>query len=117
MTNRTVVTTGAGAESPLLVRARRSQGWGLGLLAAAGLLWVWFAVLLVTPYGEESGDCAALIAREYDPADPCTELRDWPFMTALLGGSVPLAAVGSAVYASGSAARRVAEHLDTAPRA
>ncbi|MEU3608812.1 hypothetical protein AB0E83_25695 [Streptomyces sp. NPDC035033] len=60
----------ARGESPPLARARRTQGWGLGLLAAAGLL------------------------------------------PALLGGSVPCAALGSALCASGGARRRPAEHLD-----
>ncbi|MEV6203832.1 hypothetical protein AB0M64_28245 [Streptomyces sp. NPDC051771] len=103
-------------ESPLLARARRSQGRGLLLLAVAGLLWGWFAVLLVTPYGED-GECPALVASEYAHDGDCVESRDWPFMTLLLGGSVPFAALGAAVYAGASAERRVAEHLDAAPRA
>ncbi|MFB6901589.1 MULTISPECIES: hypothetical protein [Streptomyces] len=106
----------AGAESPLLVHARRSQGRGLALLAVAGLLWVWFAVLLVTPYGDD-GECPALVTSEYVHDDTCVESRDWPFMAALLGGSVPFAALGAAGYAGGGATRRVAEHLDATDRA
>ncbi|MFI8326600.1 hypothetical protein [Streptomyces sp. NPDC085529] len=107
----------AAPESPLLARARRTQAWGLGLLAVAGLLWAWFAVLLVTPYGEDGDECPALIASEYAHADDCVEARDWPLLVALLGGSVPCAALGAGLSASGGAQRRLAEHLDTAPRA
>ncbi|MFJ5709140.1 MULTISPECIES: hypothetical protein [unclassified Streptomyces] len=103
-------------ESPLLARARRTQAWGLGLLAVAGLLWAWFAVLLVTPYAED-GKCPALVASEYAHDDACVEVRDWPLLVALLGGSVPCAALGAGLSASGGAQRRLAEHLDTAPRA
>ncbi|MFF2777644.1 hypothetical protein ACFVU3_22355 [Streptomyces sp. NPDC058052] len=103
-------------ESPALVRARRTQAWGLGLLAVAGLLWAWFAVLLVTPYGDDGDACPALIASEYAHADDCVEARDWPLLLALLGGSVPFAALGSGLTASGGAQRRLAEHLDAAPR-
>ncbi|MFF5503705.1 hypothetical protein [Streptomyces roseolus] len=102
-------------ESPLLVRARRSQGRGLLLLAVAGLLWGCFAVLLVTPYGDD-GECPALVTSAYAHDDDCVESRDWPLMTLLLGGSVPFAALGAAVYASASTERRVAEHLDAPPR-
>lgn len=105
-------------ESPLLARARRTQGWGLGLLAVAGLLWAWFAVLLVTPYDEDGDgyDCPALITSEYAHDGSCAEERDWPLIMALLGGSVPFAALGAGLTASGGSQRRLAEHLDTALR-
>ncbi|MEW1902334.1 MULTISPECIES: hypothetical protein [unclassified Streptomyces] len=94
-------------------RARRTQGWGILLLAAAGLLWIWFAVLLVTPYEQSGGGspCPALLTSEYVHHDDCVEERDWPGLVALLGGSLPFAVVGAALYTSGSAAHRTADYL------
>ncbi|MFH8729871.1 hypothetical protein [Streptomyces termitum] len=104
------------AEFPLLAKAVRSQGLGLGLLAVAGLLWVGAAVLLATPYGDDN-ECPAPIASEYVHDNDCVEELDWPLVTALFGGSVPFAALGAGAYASGSAVRRVAEHLERTERA
>ncbi|MGW0122013.1 hypothetical protein [Streptomyces sp. NPDC003327] len=94
-------------------RARRTQGWGLGLLAVAGLLWVWFAVLLLTPYDDADGGspCPPLLTSAYVHEDDCVESRDWPGLLALLGGSVPLTVVGTVLYTSGSVSHRMAEHL------
>ncbi|MFF5451961.1 hypothetical protein ACFY40_12065 [Streptomyces sp. NPDC012950] len=95
-------------------RARRTQGWGIGLLAVAGLLWIWFAVFLVTPYEEDDGrgsPCPALLTSEYVHHGACVEERDWPGLVALLGGSLPFAVTGAALYTSGSAAQRTADHL------
>ncbi|MFF5427671.1 MULTISPECIES: hypothetical protein [unclassified Streptomyces] len=105
--------TSAAPESPLVTRARRTQGWGLGLLTVAALLWVWFAVLLLTPYEQEGGGspCPPLLTSEYVHHDDCVEARDWPGLLALLGGSVPFAAAGAALYAAGAVTQRFAEHL------
>lgn len=96
-------------------RARRTQGWGLGLLALAGLVWVWLAALLFTPYetGEYSRECTARFTSEnlHNSDSPCVNERDWPELLALLGGSVPLAVVGAVLYTSGSVSHRMAEHL------
>ncbi|MER6099708.1 hypothetical protein ABT154_28410 [Streptomyces sp. NPDC001728] len=97
-------------------RARRTQGWGLGLLALAGLLWIWLAVLLFTPYeaGEHrSRECTARFTSEnlHNGNSACVNERDWPELLAILGGSVPLAVVGAVLYTSGSVSHRMAEHL------
>ena len=97
-------------------RARRTQGWGLGLLALAGLLWIWLAVLLFAPYeaGEyRTKECLSRWSSENLHSDGrrCVEERDWRELLAVLGASVPLAVVGSVLYTSGSVSHRMAEHL------
>ncbi|WP_426404477.1 hypothetical protein ACN9M0_29530 [Streptomyces sp. R-07] len=96
-------------------RARRTQAWGLGLLAVAGLLWVWLAVLLFTPFeaGESSRECTSRFTSEnlHNSDSSCVNERDWPELLAVLGASVPVAVIGSALYTSGSVSHRMAEHL------
>ncbi|MET9435020.1 hypothetical protein [Streptomyces sp. NPDC006551] len=98
-------------------RARRTQGWGLGLLAVAGLMWIWLAVLLFAPYEVgEYGDNDACKSRWttqnlHDDSSDCADERDWPELLAVLGGSVPVAVVGAVLYTSGSVSHRMAEHL------
>ncbi|MEU6880476.1 hypothetical protein [Streptomyces sp. NPDC046712] len=96
-------------------RARRTQGWGLGLLALAGLMWIWFAVLLFTPYEpeESSRECVSRFTSDnlHNSDSRCVDERDWPELLAVLGGSVPFALVGSILYTSGSVSHRMAEHL------
>ncbi|MEE1815599.1 MULTISPECIES: hypothetical protein [unclassified Streptomyces] len=95
-------------------RARRTQGWGLGLLTLAGLLWVWCGVLLLTPYEDADGGgspCPALVGSDYVHEKDCVASRDWPGTLAVLGGSVPLAVVGAVLYTSGAVSHRMAEHL------
>ncbi|MFF8606065.1 hypothetical protein ACF06X_09020 [Streptomyces sp. NPDC015346] len=96
-------------------RARRTQGWGLGLLAVSGLLWIWFAVLLFMPYkaGESSRECTSRFTSEslHNSDSSCVAERDWPELMALLGVSVPFAVVGAVLHTSGSVSHRMAEHL------
>ncbi|WP_329114140.1 hypothetical protein [Streptomyces sp. NBC_01353] len=98
-------------------RARRTQGWGLGLLALAGLMWIWLAVLIFSPYEAEwdgrSKDCISRWTSEnlHNSDSRCVNERDWPELLAVLGGSVPVAVVGSVLYTSGSVSHRMAEHL------
>ncbi|MBT2443715.1 hypothetical protein J7E93_27185 [Streptomyces sp. ISL-36] len=96
-------------------RARRTQGWGLGLLAVAGLMWIWFAVLLLTPYeaGESSRECVSRFTSEslHNSDSSCVEERDWPELLAVLGVSVPFSVIGAVLYTSGSVSHRMAEHL------
>ncbi|MFE5933822.1 hypothetical protein ACFQ69_00470 [Streptomyces sp. NPDC056470] len=96
-------------------RARRTQGWGLGLLALAGLMWIWFAVLLFTPYSpeESSRECTSRFSSEnlHNGSSSCVAERDWPELLAVLGGSIPFAVIGGVLYTSGSVSHRMAEHL------
>ncbi|MFF9065959.1 hypothetical protein ACF09E_11425 [Streptomyces sp. NPDC014891] len=95
-------------------KARRTQGWGLGLFTLAALCWVWLGVMLLTPYEDADGGgspCPALLTSEYVHDKECVESRDWPGTLALLGMSVPFAVVGGALYTSGSVSHRMAEHL------
>ncbi|MFD3660307.1 hypothetical protein ACFWVF_06830 [Streptomyces sp. NPDC058659] len=101
-------------------RARRTRGWGLGLLAVAGLLWIGFAVLLLTPYEVEhdyvTTTCRARIIADdlHDTSRVCAEARDWPRLLGYLGASVPFAVAGSVLTAIGSATHRVAvRHAET----
>ncbi|WP_406302248.1 hypothetical protein OH805_06535 [Streptomyces sp. NBC_00879] len=99
-------------------RAKRTQAWGFGLLSLAALLWVWFGVLLLTPYdaGYQS-DCEARLftdrstANEGHGENRCTAERDWPELLGVLGLSVPVSVVGAVLFTSASVSNRMAEHL------
>ncbi|MEV6782990.1 hypothetical protein [Streptomyces sp. NPDC051098] len=107
-------------------KATRIQAWGIGLLAVAGLLWVWCAVLLVRPYSadEEPGDdhpaeCESRLFTDRGTAneglhrgDHCENERDWPEALAVLGLSVPVSVVGVALSTSGSVSRRMSAHSE-----
>lgn len=101
-------------------RARRTQTWGFALLSAAALLWVWFGVLLLLPYtlerayGEDR-KCESRLLTDRGTADKggddtCESERDWPELLGVLGLSVPVAVVGTALYISGSVSHRLSEH-------
>ncbi|MFD3530325.1 hypothetical protein [Streptomyces sp. NPDC058664] len=96
-------------------RARRTQAWGLGLLAVAVLMWIWLAVLLFTPYetAEHSRECTSRFTSEnlHNSDSRCVNERDWPELLAVLGASVPVAVIGGVLYTSGSVSHRMAEHL------
>ncbi|GAA3389296.1 hypothetical protein [Streptomyces roseoviridis] len=96
----------------LRARAVRTQGWGLCLLTVAALLWVWCAVLLLTPYETDRGnDCGTLLSGDYHHDEPCYESRDWPELLGLLAASVPFAVAGAAVHARGALTHRLAPLL------
>ncbi|MEU9700375.1 hypothetical protein [Streptomyces sp. NPDC047981] len=98
-------------------RARRTQGWGLGLLAVAGLLWICFAAGIFFPYttadGRDEDECESRWSSEYlhSQRSSCVAERDWPEMTAVLAGSIPFAVIGGILWTSGSVSHRMAEHL------
>lgn len=102
-------------------RAKRAQAWGFGLLSAAALLWLWFGILLLTPYEMESErsfrDCESRFFTEYGTANEgaangtsCAAERDWPELLGVLGLSVPVSVVGAVLYTGGSVSNRMSEH-------
>ncbi|KOG28661.1 hypothetical protein [Streptomyces resistomycificus] len=107
-------------------RAGRTRSWGIGLLAVAGLLWTWCAVLVLTPYSvdEEPGDkypaeCESRLFTERGTAneglqrgDWCQDERDWPEALAVLGLSVPVSVVGVALFTTGTLSRRMSAHAE-----
>ncbi|WP_369236191.1 hypothetical protein AB5J56_27990 [Streptomyces sp. R21] len=107
-------------------RASRIRGWGIGLLALAGLLWAWCVLLLLTPYevDEEPDDqyprqCESRLMTERGTAneglqngDWCANERDWPEALAVLGLSVPVSVVGVALFTSGSLSMRMSAHAE-----
>ncbi len=102
-------------------RAKNVQGWGVGLLAVASVLWVWSGVLLLTPYSvgdDDDRDCEARLFTEYSTANEgsrngstCAAERDWPELLGVIGLSVPVSVVGAVLFTSGSVSNRMAEHL------
>ncbi|SCF73811.1 hypothetical protein [Streptomyces sp. Cmuel-A718b] len=103
-------------------RAARIRGWGTILLVVAGLLWGWCVVLLMTEYevetrGGSTRECAARLFTEGGTAndgvwagDYCAAERDWPEALAVLGLSIPVALVGTALVTTGSVSRRMSAH-------
>ncbi|GGS33080.1 MULTISPECIES: hypothetical protein [Streptomyces] len=103
-------------------RAARIRTWGVGLLVVAGLLWSWCAVLLMTEYEVETRagstrECAARLFTDGGTAndgagagDYCAAERDWPEALAVLGLSIPVALVGTALFTTGSVSRRMSAH-------
>ncbi|MER5732785.1 hypothetical protein ABT084_31400 [Streptomyces sp. NPDC002138] len=107
------------------VRGLREQGWGRGLVGAAALIWLWVAYLLVFPFSIERSagvkpiECESRafhqdgrykVSYQDDEGERCNAERDWgPILAALLL-SLPLATVGTALYASGTAAVRTSAY-------
>ncbi|MFJ9816009.1 hypothetical protein ACIRU3_12165 [Streptomyces sp. NPDC101151] len=107
-------------------RAARIRAWGIGLLAVAGLLWTWCAVLLLTPYevDREPGDrypdqCESRLLTDRGTAneglykgDHCANERDWPEALAVLGLSIPVSVTGVALFTTGAVSRRMSAHAE-----
>ncbi|MFH9753341.1 hypothetical protein [Streptomyces griseus] len=103
-------------------RAARTRDWGVGLLFVGALLWGWCAVLLLTDYevetrGSNTKECAARLFTEGGTAndgvwagDYCTDERDWPEALAVLGLSIPVSLVGTALATTGHVSRRLSGH-------
>lgn len=88
---------------------------------------MWFGVLLLLPYtldgkygkyGKygEGKECESRLLTEWGTANEggedatCESERDWPELLGVLGLSVPVAVVGTALYTSGSVGYRLSEH-------
>ncbi|MEU3054435.1 hypothetical protein [Streptomyces griseus] len=103
-------------------RAARTRDWGVGLLFVGALLWGWCAVLLLTDYevetrGSNTKECAARLFTEGGTAnegvwagDYCADERDWPEALAVLGLSIPVSLVGTALATTGHVSRRLSGH-------
>ena len=103
-------------------QAARTRDWGVGLLVVGALLWGWCAVLLLTDYevetrGSNTKECAARLFTEGGTAndgvwagDYCADERDWPEALAVLGLSIPVSLVGTALATTGHVSRRLSGH-------
>ncbi|QTD99580.1 hypothetical protein [Streptomyces cyanogenus] len=107
-------------------RASRIRAWGIGLLAVAGLLWAWCAVLLLTPYEADRkpddqypAQCESRLFTDRGTAnegvykgDYCANERDWPEVLALLGLSVPVSLAGAILVTTGTVHRTLSAHAE-----
>lgn len=101
----------------------RLRKWGMILLGVSGSMWIWFAVLLFTPYsaGQAGGSPAScespFFADRRDANERaaegsrCVAERDWPELLAVLGASVPIAVAGTALFTTGSISIRLNRHM------
>jgi len=112
-------------ENRFLERSARLRTWGTPLLVIAGLLWVFAAFELFTPwdstYGKYScsapafGDRGALYTdpvtdgetHDHDVATSCARDRDWPQPLAALALSLPLGVVGASLTTAAAVATRL----------
>ncbi|MFH9690797.1 hypothetical protein ACH4LE_31540 [Streptomyces sp. NPDC017413] len=103
-------------------RSTRMRDCGTGLLLLSALLWGWCAILLLTDYEVETrnghtDECAARLFTEGGTAneglwkgDYCAAERDWPEALLVLGLSLPLSLVGTALFTTGHVSRRMSGH-------
>ncbi|MFI6092999.1 hypothetical protein [Streptomyces sp. NPDC051218] len=113
-------------EQNFRTRANRLQGWGLGLLACASLLWLYAAWQVFTSYDSTYNqvDCPAPVNAEprdlyyegpagaHTEALQCASDRSWPQPLAALVVSVPLTAIGSGLLTAGYVSIRLRNHQD-----
>ncbi len=120
-------TTAHPVNSPPRSPDRRLRAWGLALLSVAGVLWIWAAVLLLTPYhvtvvsvvGGGDRKCEAPLFAEVDEAamakkgtalvTACAAERRWPTAVAVIGTSVPVSVFGAVLYTTGALGRRLSD--------
>ncbi|MGW0732490.1 hypothetical protein [Streptomyces sp. NPDC002851] len=106
-------------------RASRIRAWGIALLALAGLLWTWCALLLLTPYEADKEESVPRSPDQCEPrlltdqgtanngqyeGDWCEDERDWPEALAVLGLSLPFSVTGVALFTNGSVSLRISSH-------
>jgi hypothetical protein len=103
-------------------RSTRIRDCGTGLLLLSALLWGWCAILLLTDYEVETrnghtDECAARLFTEGGTAneglwkgDYCEDERDWPEALLVLGLSLPVSLVGTALFTTGQVSRRLSGH-------
>ncbi|MBL1083320.1 hypothetical protein JK359_15205 [Streptomyces actinomycinicus] len=107
-------------------RSARIRAWGIGLMAVAGLLWTWVAVLLLTPYEVERepddqypDKCESRLFTDRGTAneglykgDYCADERDWPEALAVLGLSLPVSLAGAVLFTTGTVNRTMSAHAE-----
>ncbi|MGW7356369.1 hypothetical protein ACWGI0_06790 [Streptomyces sp. NPDC054802] len=81
---------------------------------------MWFGALLLRPYtiersGGDDRECGARLLTDRGTANEggegtCASERDWPELLGVLGLSVPVAVVGTALWTSGGVSHRLSEH-------
>ncbi|MFH8358778.1 hypothetical protein ACH4FV_04240 [Streptomyces anulatus] len=106
-------------------RGVREQGWGRGMVAVAVLIWLWLAYQLFFSFSIEHGvrsepiacdsrafhrDASSDTSHTETERGRCAAERDWGPMLAAFLLSLPPAAVGVALYASGTSALRTADY-------
>ncbi|MER6022184.1 hypothetical protein [Streptomyces anulatus] len=106
-------------------RGVREQGWGRGMMAVAVLIWLWLAYQLFFSFSIEHGvrsepiacgsrafhrDASSDTSHTETERRRCAAERDWGPMLAAFLLSLPPAAVGAALYASGTSALRTADY-------
>ncbi|MFD4177134.1 MULTISPECIES: hypothetical protein [Streptomyces] len=103
-------------------QSTRIRNWGAGLLLLSALLWGWCAILLLTDYTVETrsgrtAECEARLLTEGGTAneglwkgDYCQDERDWPEALLVLGLSLPVSLVGTALFTTGQVSRRMSGH-------
>ncbi|MET9557696.1 hypothetical protein [Streptomyces sp. NPDC006645] len=87
-----------------LRRAKNQEAWGFVLLGISGALWLWFAFLLLTPYGSCESRLFTDAPTAYSSTsfrNACAAERDWPELLGVLGLSVPTSVVGAVLHTSG----------------
>ncbi|MEU6441460.1 hypothetical protein [Streptomyces sp. NPDC047046] len=113
----------SGVEQRFRSGTERRIAWGIGLLIAAGLCWIWSAWHTFTPYDSEVENgvrCAAPFhrdeeghygSRDRDDWDSlvvgCAVTRDWQSTTVPLVISFPIAVTGAGLLAGALATRRM----------
>lgn len=106
-------------------RGVREQGWGRGMVAVAVLIWLWLAYQLFFSFSIEHGvrsepiacdsrafhrDASSEASHTETERTRCAAERDWGPLLAALLLSLPPAAVGTTLYASGTSALRTADY-------
>lgn len=121
-------------EQEFTSRSGRLRAWGVGLLAVAGLLWVYAAWSVFTPYTDHHWDkgCTAPAFADrkdlyvddglpdgdrQDHLERCAASRDWPGPVSALVLSTPLGVGGALLFAVGATAVRLREHEEARARA
>lgn len=76
------------------------QGWGLGLLFLACLLWIRLGYLVIDQFDAYCVDDVH-----------CPVVAEWPELFGILAASVPLSVIGGALFVGGAVRRQTSAHV------